>query len=167
MPLISRPQRTIACLPAVPAMIRRSAYRAASRLLAAYRFVRRPTVRGVRCALLRGGEVLLVRHTYGDRRWALPGGLMRRGEAPEATARREIREELGLDITAWKALGHVRFTGAERAWHVVACLAATAPEDELELNAAEIHEIAWFPRDALPEDTLELTDAIVARAFGR
>jgi ADP-ribose pyrophosphatase YjhB (NUDIX family) len=146
-------------------MIRRSAYRVASHLLAAYRFVRRPTVRGVRCALVRGGEVLLVRHTYGDRRWALPGGLMRRGEAPEVTARREMREELGLDIAAWRALGHVRFTGTEHARHVVACLAATAPEDEPELNAAEIHEIAWFPSDRLPEDMLDLTDAIVARAF--
>ena len=148
-------------------MIRRSAYRAGSRLLAAYRFVRRPTVRGVRCVLLRGGEVLLVRHTYGDRRWALPGGLMRRGEAPEVTARREMREELGLDIAAWRSLGHVRFTGNERARHVVACLAATAPADELDLNAAEIHEIAWFPRDALPDDMLDMTDAIVARAFGK
>jgi ADP-ribose pyrophosphatase YjhB (NUDIX family) len=152
--------------PAVPDFIRRSAYRAASRLLAVYRFVRRPTVHGVRCALVRGGEVLLVRHTYGDRRWALPGGLMRRGEAPEVTARREMREELGLDIAAWRALGHVKFIGTERARHDVACLAAAAPEDELELNAAEIDEIAWFPPDALPEETLDLTDVIVARAFG-
>jgi ADP-ribose pyrophosphatase YjhB (NUDIX family) len=146
-------------------MIRRSAYRVASRLMGAYRFVRRPTVRGVRCVLIRGGEVLLVRHTYGERGWALPGGLMRRGEAPEATARREMREELGLDIAAWRALGHLRFIGTERARHVVACLAATAPADELELNAAEIHEIAWFPRAELPEDMLEKTDEIVARAF--
>jgi 8-oxo-dGTP diphosphatase len=145
--------------------IRRSAYRVASHLLAAYRFVRRPTVRGVRCVLMRGGEVLLVRHTYGDRRWSLPGGLMRRSEAPEVTARREMREELGLDISAWRDLGHIRFTGTERARHVVACLAATAPDEELKLNAAEIGEMAWFPRDALPEDILDMTDAIVARAF--
>ena len=148
-------------------MIRRSAYRVASHLLAAYRYVRRPTVRGVRCVLVRGREVLLVRHTYGDRAWALPGGLMRRGEAPEVTARREMREELGLDIATWRALGHLRYIGTEHARHVVACLAASAPADELDLNAAEIHEIAWFPRDALPEDMLERTDEIVARAFGK
>jgi len=148
-------------------MIRRLAYRVASRLLAAYRYVRRPTVHGVRCVLVRGGDVLLVRHTYGDRAWGLPGGLMRRGEAPEVTARREMREELGLDIAAWRALGHLRFIGTERARHVVACLAATAPPHELDLNAAEIHETAWFPRDALPQDSLEMTDTIVARAFGK
>jgi ADP-ribose pyrophosphatase YjhB (NUDIX family) len=146
-------------------MIRRSAYRVASRLLGAYRFVRRPTVRGVRCVLIRGGEVLLVRHTYGERGWALPGGLMRRGEAPEVTARREMHEELGLDIAAWRALGHLRFAGAERARHVVACLAATAPAEELDLNAAEIQEVAWYPRDELPEGMLEWPDEIVARAF--
>lgn len=148
----------------MPASIRRFGYRTASRLLAAYRFVRRPTVRGVRCALTRDGEVLLVRHTYGDRRWALPGGLMRRREAPEATAQREMREELGLDIAAWRSLGHIRFVGAERARHVVACLTAAAPDREPTLNAAEIDEARWFRADALPDDMLDQTDEIVARA---
>ena len=46
-------------------------------------------------------------------------------------------------------------------------MAATAPPDELDLNPAEIHEIAWFPRYDLPEDMLERTDEIVARAFGK
>jgi ADP-ribose pyrophosphatase YjhB (NUDIX family) len=148
----------------VAATIRRSAYRTASRVLAVYRFVCRPTVRGVRCALMRGGEVLLVRHTYGDRRWALPGGLMRRGEAPEMTARREMREELGLDIAAWRAIGDISFVGSERARHVVACFAATAPEEELAVNAAEIDQLRWFPADALPDDMLDRTETIVARA---
>jgi len=148
----------------VPAWIRRWAYRNASRVLAAYRFVRRPTVRGVRCALMRRGEVLLVRHTYGDRRWALPGGLMRRGEAPEATAQREMGEELGLDIAAWRPLGNLVFVGPERARHVVTCFATTAPDAEPTLNEAEIDQARWFPSDALPEDSLDGTWEIVARA---
>ena len=44
-------------------------------------------------------RVLFVRHTYGDRTpWEMPGGGLRRGEAPEAAVRREMREELGIEL---------------------------------------------------------------------
>jgi 8-oxo-dGTP diphosphatase len=45
------------------------------------------------------GAILLVaqRHSPG---WALPGGLLRRGEAPEDGLLREVEEEVGLVLTA-------------------------------------------------------------------
>ena len=53
------------------------------------------------------GDVLLLKHSYGPSVWALPGGGLGRGEDPEAAARREVREELGVDPgvlpSAWKA----------------------------------------------------------------
>ena len=53
-------------------------------MLRAYRFVLHPRVRGVRCVLVHGDELLLVRHSYGDRRWGLPGGLIKRSEDARA-----------------------------------------------------------------------------------
>ena len=45
------------------------------------------------------GRVLLARHTYRRRTpWGLPGGWVRRGEAPDETIVRELREETGLSI---------------------------------------------------------------------
>jgi 8-oxo-dGTP pyrophosphatase MutT (NUDIX family) len=44
------------------------------------------------------GRVLLVKPTYKPG-WDLPGGMAEANEAPDAAARRELREELGLDIT--------------------------------------------------------------------
>ncbi|WP_116949479.1 NUDIX domain-containing protein [Jiangella endophytica] len=43
-----------------------------------------------------GGRVLIVEPTYKDH-WELPGGLVEADESPLAAARREVREELGLD----------------------------------------------------------------------
>ncbi|WP_432012693.1 NUDIX domain-containing protein [Streptomyces cucumeris] len=44
------------------------------------------------------GRVLLVHPTYRDDRWLLPGGVVEAGEHPHGTCRREITEELGLDL---------------------------------------------------------------------
>lgn len=57
----------------------------------------------VRCSVLvwgpTGGEVLLVRRTHGeDPDYVLPGGTPRPGEPLAACARREVREETGLEV---------------------------------------------------------------------
>ena len=46
------------------------------------------------------GKVLLIRRKFDPNkgRWAPPGGLLELGEDPEEAARREVREELGLEV---------------------------------------------------------------------
>jgi 8-oxo-dGTP diphosphatase len=43
------------------------------------------------------GNVLLVKPTYKPP-WEVPGGMVEQAESPLAACRREVREELGLDI---------------------------------------------------------------------
>jgi len=52
---------------------------------------------GAVCLVEHDGEVLLLwqPHRLG---WTLPGGLLGRGEEPGEAVRREVREEVGLDI---------------------------------------------------------------------
>ena len=66
--------------------------------LRVYWFLLRPKVVGVKCVVVHGDRVLLVRHTYGRRSWDLPGGTVRRREVPIDAARREMHEELGRRI---------------------------------------------------------------------
>ncbi len=50
-----------------------------------------------------GDRVLLVKPNYRDH-WSLPGGICEHGEPPQAGCRREVAEELGLQIAIGRLL---------------------------------------------------------------
>jgi 8-oxo-dGTP pyrophosphatase MutT (NUDIX family) len=83
----------------------------AYRLLLASWFVFRPRRRGVFVAIWREGRILVIRNSY--RSWlALPAGGIKRGESPAQAAQRELREEVGIEISS-EALRFVREIGTE------------------------------------------------------
>ena len=49
-------------------------YRVAYRFIRLSWFVRRSRTFGARCIVICGPHILLIRQTYGDRRWTLPWG---------------------------------------------------------------------------------------------
>jgi 8-oxo-dGTP pyrophosphatase MutT (NUDIX family) len=95
------------------------------------------------------GEVLLVRHSYAGRRWTLPGGGVHRGEPPEQTARREMREELGCGLhdLALLRVMHERISGSPHTAHIFTARSA----DPVNVDGREVTEAAWFRPDALPD----------------
>jgi ADP-ribose pyrophosphatase YjhB (NUDIX family) len=159
-----RPPRPEALLARLPVPARRAAYRAAHALLVVWWALRRPHTQGVKCVITRaGGDVLLVRHTYGDRReWQLPGGGLRRGEAPEAAARRETQEELGITGRTWVSLGTATLTGPRtrsttlHAFH-------TTHDGPLTADPGELAEARWFALTALPQRRGPDVGPLVAR----
>jgi 8-oxo-dGTP diphosphatase len=74
-------------------------YRAAYLAARVWWFVRRPHTNGSLVALWCDGRLLLVRTSYRPL-YSLPGGFMKRGETSLAAAQRELREEVGLTVTA-------------------------------------------------------------------
>lgn len=119
-------------------------------LLRLYRLVFRPDVLGVRCVVEFEGRVLLIRNSYGPMDWDLPGGGVKRGERPEAAARREVWEEVGLSLTALRPLG--RYTGTEHyRKDTVVSYFARAESAALKPRRAEVYEEGWFELGRLPE----------------
>ena len=112
--------------------------------------MRRPSTRGVKCILRDGDQVLFVRHTYGRRdAWEIPGGGLRRGEAPEAAVRREMREELGIELAELREAGQVEVSGSRKRT-LLHCFEARPGAPRLRPAAAEIAEARWAPAGAAP-----------------
>jgi 8-oxo-dGTP diphosphatase len=144
--------------------VMRLAFRVGYRVLQVWWLVRRPTTRGVKCVVQCGDDVLLVRHTYGAKqRWELPGGGVKRREEPDAAARREVREEAGIDLHELEPLGEL-FTRVDRKHDRLWCFAAQVDSPGFERDRAEIAECRWFPRDALPDERAKYVERIVALA---
>ena len=75
----------------------RAVYICGYRLLRVWWFFRRPSVHGAFVAVWHDGHLLLIRNSY-RRGETLPCGAIERHETPRAAARRELHEEVGIDV---------------------------------------------------------------------
>jgi len=107
-------------------------------------------------------RVLLVKHAYGERNWELPGGRGEARESVEVTARREAREEVGIEVD------HMRLTGVywepSADMHHFAFLGSTTGTPRV-ADSKEITEIGWFSRDTLPRPVSDFTIRRIDDAF--
>lgn len=129
----------------------RLGYRAASAAIALDWRIRPSRGRGVKMIIERSdAALLLVRHTYGNRHWTLPGGRMRSEEDPITAANREIAEELGVLAGKTSLIGTypLRVGRRRERIEVVRCtdlVGAISP------SPIEIEEAAWFDRAEIPK----------------
>lgn len=96
------------------------------------------------------GDILLHRRTDNDK-WALPGGVMEMGETIADCARREVREETGLDVEllgivgVYSDPGHVfAYDDGEVRQEFSLCFNARPTGGTLK-HSAESHEVRFIP----------------------
>lgn len=77
-------------------MIRRALLRVAYTLSKLLPHFRKRAPLGAAVAVRWKDRILVVRHSYRPG-WSLPGGRVKRGEAADHAARRELEEEVGID----------------------------------------------------------------------
>jgi 8-oxo-dGTP pyrophosphatase MutT (NUDIX family) len=100
------------------------------------------------------GGVLLLRHRFrAGRPWGLPGGWLEPGESPAQGMRRELREELDLEVDE-RELELVRVTGPAGQPHVEILYRLRARVDAVPPNP-EFDAHAVFAAHELPRGMLE------------
>ena len=122
--------------------------------------------RGVKVMLFNpAGQLLLIRHSYGDRKsWLLPGGGMRPWEEPRKAAIRELREELGVTADRLQRLA-TYFSEAEGKRDTIVLFEAHCP-GQVTADNWEVAEAQWADPDALPEGASAATRRRVAEWLG-
>jgi ADP-ribose pyrophosphatase YjhB (NUDIX family) len=121
-----------------------------------------PVTVGVKVVLIRDGtEVLLVRHTYGERSLHLPGGRVERKESLVSAARRELDEELNLkkgDYGILRLQGVYTNFAEGKSDHVVVFRTETSVK-QVGPASDEIESARFYPLDDLPAGTSRGTRA--------
>ena len=111
------------------------------------------------------GELLLIRNSYGRRHlFVLPGGGIKRGESPEAAARREVKEEVGLDVPAL-ALRSVH-QSTEEGWGDTIHLFTGTADGTPKADEVEVEEAGFYPLDSLPQGVSNATLRRIAEHRG-
>lgn len=109
----------------------------------------------------RDGMLLFGKRGPGTRApglWSFPAGFVERGERIEDAAVREVREEVGLDITLGALLGIHSATGETVV--LVVYLAKTAVGKAVARD--DLVEVGWFAPGALPELAFPHDEQIIA-----
>jgi 8-oxo-dGTP pyrophosphatase MutT (NUDIX family) len=143
-------------------------YMAGYRLMRTYWRLRQPTTHGALVALWCSGEVLLLRHSYVPY-YSAPGGYLHSGEDAREAARRELREELSLDLDASQLTLALELTHEWEGKHDhVAIFSADLPvRPVLSLDYREVVEAFWFRPEQIEQlDVFPPLKQVIAQRAG-
>ena len=126
-----------------------------------------PTVIVAAGAIVEGGRVLLTRRKAGthlEGLWELPGGKVQPGEDPREALRRELREELGIDVTVGEVLD-VTFHRYEEGQNAVLLLFFEAMRlpGSAEPRAIDVAAFEWAGARGLEPDRFPPADRTILR----
>ena len=98
----------------------------------------------VGAVIRRHDELLLIQRAHAPQagRWSVPGGRVEPGEGLHAALRREVLEEVGIDVEIGSLVGVVERSG-EGFHFVVADFEATCPDRADPSAGDDASEVAW------------------------
>lgn len=111
----------------------------------------------VAAVIMKEGKVFATQRGYGEFKdgWEFPGGKVEAGESPEEALRREIREELEVEVNVGDLIDTIEYDYP--AFHLsmkcYACTIAGGSPHLLEheaarwLSADQLDSVAWLPAD--------------------
>jgi 8-oxo-dGTP diphosphatase len=108
------------------------------------------------------GRILLLEHVFRpDSGWGIPGGFLSKAEQPEAALRRELREEIGIEVADVEML-FARALTRPRQIEIYFRARAIGPPVP---RSFEIKSAGWFSIDDLPPELSRDQRRLIRRAL--
>ncbi|MBS1811761.1 MAG: NUDIX domain-containing protein [Acidobacteria bacterium] len=108
------------------------------------------------------GRVLLLHHRFrAGSGWGIPGGFLSPRESPEEALRRELREEVGLELDNVT----IAFIHTLQAYQQIEIVFRCSPRNTPQICSAEISRAEWFALDALPAEVSEYQRWLLHKAL--
>jgi len=117
------------------------------------------------------GRVLLHQHNSGHRQWGLPGGKMHLDESPLHAVVRDLREEIGADVTMESVVGlyQLHSDGGDLPDLLVYVFRGSVDCEVTVNTPGRIRHLSWRDPSALPANVTAtarraIADAVAGRA---
>jgi 8-oxo-dGTP pyrophosphatase MutT (NUDIX family) len=109
------------------------------------------------------------RYTLDEFSWEIPEGGVPAGESPLEGARRELREETGVEAADWREIARLDLSNSITDERAVLYLASGLEHGEPEPDPTEALEVRWVPFDEALAMTLDgrITDVMSVAAIQR
>ena len=123
------------------------------------------TVRVVAAVIHSDNRIFATARGYGDFKglWEFPGGKIEPGETPEQALRREIREELDVEIAVGEMIGTIEYDyptfhlSMDCFWCEVVSgdIVLKEAQEARWLTKDQLHDVMWLPADIQLINALE------------
>ncbi|KUO42115.1 MAG: hypothetical protein APU95_03895 [Hadesarchaea archaeon YNP_N21] len=134
------------------------------------KYPKRPMA-GVGALITRDGKVLLIKRRYepGEGKWSIPGGLIELGERAEEAVKREVKEEIGLEVEVERLIDSADIIvreGERIKYHFVLLGFLCKPTSGNLKPNQEVMDVGWFSSDELMDLDITRTAKDILQKVG-
>ncbi len=126
----------------------------------------KPVKTTVGCIIEDKGKILITKRNIGPFKgyWCVPGGHIDFGESPIEAVKREIKEEVGLDIKP-RFFDYFNEYFPEYDWHAVVIMFIAKSKGDVRIQKTEVKEYKWISKDDIDSYKWAFVNKDIIRSF--